>query len=135
MLTPLSSVVVQLADAIGAAESLRDVYEAALAGLRDVTGIERASILLFDSDGVMRFKASAGLSDDMAWDAFAIVIALLPAMQVLTAALVAVKNRGVRSPRMISVGTPIVGSTARTSAWLFMLVSAAAAAGLALERR
>jgi PAS domain S-box-containing protein len=62
MMTPLSAVVVRLADAIGAARSLGDVYEAALEGLRAVSGIERASILLFDADGVMRFKAWSGLS-------------------------------------------------------------------------
>ena len=50
---------------------------------------------------------SVGLSYDMAWDAFVIVTALLPAMHVLTAALVALKNRGVRSPRTTSVGTLI----------------------------
>ena len=48
-----------------------------------------------------------GLSNDMAWEAFVIVTAVLPAMHLLTAALVAVKNRGVRSPRMTSVGTLI----------------------------
>ena len=63
MITPLSSVVVRLADAIGAAQSLSDIYEAALDGLRAVAGIDRASILLFDADGVMRFKAWSGLSD------------------------------------------------------------------------
>ena len=64
MHTPLSTVVVRLADAIGAARSLDDVYEAALDGLRAVTGIDRASILLFDDDGVMRFKAWSGLSEE-----------------------------------------------------------------------
>ena len=63
MHTPLSAVVVRLADAIGAAQSLSDIYDAALEGLRAVTGIQRASILLFDADGVMRFKAWSGLSD------------------------------------------------------------------------
>jgi PAS domain S-box-containing protein len=63
MMTPLSAVVARLADSIGAARSLGDVYAAALEGLRAVSGIERASILLFDPDGVMRFKAWSGLSN------------------------------------------------------------------------
>jgi PAS domain S-box-containing protein len=63
VITPLSEVVIRLADAVGAAQSLHDVYEAALEGVRAVTGIERASILLFDDDGVMRFKAWSGLSE------------------------------------------------------------------------
>ncbi len=54
---------VRLADAIGSAQSLPDIYDAALAGIQHATGIDRASILLFDADGVMRFKAWAGLSD------------------------------------------------------------------------
>ena len=41
---------------------------------------------------------SAGLSYDMACEALEIVIGLLPAMQRLTSAVIAVKNRGVRSP-------------------------------------
>ena len=63
VITPLSAVVIRLADAIGAAQSLADIHDAALDGLRAVTGIERASILLFDADGVMRFKAWSGLSE------------------------------------------------------------------------
>ena len=43
----------------------------------------------------------------MAWEAFEIVTALMPAMHLLKAALVVVKNSGVRSPRMTSVGTLI----------------------------
>jgi signal transduction histidine kinase len=53
----------QLTAALSRASVLDEVYEAALAGLRHALGIERASILLFDSDGVMRFKAWRGLSD------------------------------------------------------------------------
>jgi signal transduction histidine kinase len=59
----LSAALLQLADAVGTASTLHDIYAAALAGLRDVTGIDRASILLFDADGVMRFKAWSGISD------------------------------------------------------------------------
>ena len=53
----------QLTAALSRASVLDEVYEAALAGLRHALGIERASILLFDPDGVMRFKAWRGLSD------------------------------------------------------------------------
>ena len=54
---------VRLADAIGSAQSLPDICQAALTGIQQAAGIDRASILLFDADGVMRFKAWAGLSD------------------------------------------------------------------------
>jgi PAS domain S-box-containing protein len=57
-------VLVGLAEAIDDACSLDDIYQAALNGVTAVTHIPRAAILLFDPDGVMRFKASAGLSDD-----------------------------------------------------------------------
>jgi PAS domain S-box-containing protein len=39
------------------------MYEATLTSLLDATGADRAAILFFDDDGVMRFKASRGLSD------------------------------------------------------------------------
>ncbi len=60
---PLSAIMVRLADAIGSAQSLPDIYQAALTGIKEAAGIDRASILLFDPDGVMRFKAWAGLSE------------------------------------------------------------------------
>jgi signal transduction histidine kinase len=53
----------QLTAALSRASALEEIYEAALAGLHRALGIERASILLFDPDGVMRFKAWRGLSD------------------------------------------------------------------------
>jgi signal transduction histidine kinase len=53
----------QLTAALSRASALEEIYEAALAGLHHALGIERASILLFDPDGVMRFKAWRGLSD------------------------------------------------------------------------
>lgn len=52
----------QLTAALSRASALDEIYQAALAGLRHALGIERASILLFDPDGVMRFKAWRGLS-------------------------------------------------------------------------
>lgn len=45
------------------ADSLEHVYNAAIASLLSATAADRASILLFDEDGVMRFKASKGLSE------------------------------------------------------------------------
>src|SRR5690242_9051067 len=53
----------QLTAALSQASALEDIFEAALAGLGHALGIERASILLFDPDGVMRFKAWRGLSE------------------------------------------------------------------------
>jgi len=53
----------QLTAALSQASALDEIYEAALTGLHHALGIERASILLFDPDGVMRFKAWRGLSD------------------------------------------------------------------------
>jgi signal transduction histidine kinase len=54
----------QLTAALSQASALDEIYAAALAGLHHALGIERASILLFDPDGVMRFKAWRGLSDN-----------------------------------------------------------------------
>src|SRR3954471_12983353 len=52
-----------LTRAISRTKNVEDLYGAALDALRDGLGVERASILLFDPDQVMRFKASRGLSD------------------------------------------------------------------------
>ena len=52
-----------LTKAISRTTKVADMYEAALDALRDGLGVERASILLFDADQVMRFKAWRGLSD------------------------------------------------------------------------
>jgi PAS domain S-box-containing protein len=56
-------VVYQVAEAVNRASSLREIYEAALQALMDGLSADRAAILLFDADGVMRFKAWRGLSD------------------------------------------------------------------------
>lgn len=53
----------QLTAALSQASGLDELYTAALTGLHQALGIERASILLFDPDRVMRFKAWRGLSD------------------------------------------------------------------------
>jgi PAS domain S-box-containing protein len=54
----------QLLAALSRASTLHQVYDAALTCLLDATGADRAAILLFDDDGVIRFKASRGLSDE-----------------------------------------------------------------------
>jgi signal transduction histidine kinase len=53
----------RLAEAVGSAAAVTDVYEAALDCVRDALGTGRAAVLLFDGDGVMRFKAWRGVSD------------------------------------------------------------------------
>ncbi len=45
------------------AETIDDIYGAALEAVGETLGVGRASILLFDPDGVLRFKAWRGLSD------------------------------------------------------------------------
>lgn len=45
------------------AESLPEIYDAALDSIMNALGCDRASILLFDGEGVMRFVAWRGLSD------------------------------------------------------------------------
>jgi PAS domain S-box-containing protein len=52
----------QLLAALSQASALEDVYQAAISSLLDATSADRAAILLFDDDGVIRFKASRGLS-------------------------------------------------------------------------
>jgi PAS domain S-box-containing protein len=53
-----------LTTAIGRAATIREIYEASLDAIQQGLGVRRASILLFDSDGVMRFAAWRGLTDD-----------------------------------------------------------------------
>lgn len=58
------SALYDLTDKLYRARSLEDVYEAALDAIVETLGCERASILVFDEAGVMRFVASRGLSAD-----------------------------------------------------------------------
>lgn len=54
----------QMADILSRTIEIEGIYNAALEAIRDVLCAEKASILLFDPDGVMRFKAWHGLSDN-----------------------------------------------------------------------
>jgi len=54
----------RLTQAIGTSQNLPDIYEAALDGIRAALHVSRASILLFDPDGVLRFKAWRGISSE-----------------------------------------------------------------------
>jgi PAS domain S-box-containing protein len=53
----------QLTRAISRSRTVEEIYESALDALGDGLAVSRASILLFDPDGVMRFKAHRRLSD------------------------------------------------------------------------
>ncbi len=53
----------RLTRAISAAQAVDEIYDAALGALTEGLAVSRAAILLFDPDGVMRFKASRGLSE------------------------------------------------------------------------
>jgi PAS domain S-box-containing protein len=60
--SPLA-VCLKLTQATSRTERLDEIYAAALDALADGLNIQRAAIMLFDPDGVMRFKAWRGLSD------------------------------------------------------------------------
>jgi PAS domain S-box-containing protein len=55
--------VYRFADAVAGAQALDDVLDAALDALLEATGADRASVLLPDDGGVLRFRAWRGLSD------------------------------------------------------------------------
>jgi PAS domain S-box-containing protein len=57
------SVCLSLMQAISRATTIDGIHAAALDALAAGLGVSRASILLFDADGVMRFKAVRGLSE------------------------------------------------------------------------
>jgi PAS domain S-box-containing protein len=64
--SPLHSIAVceRLARAISGTRTVDEIYAIALDALMEGVGASRASILLFDADGVMRFTAWRGLSDE-----------------------------------------------------------------------
>ena len=53
-----------LAQAVNHAQEPAEIYRAALQGLTRAVGADRASVLIFDADDVIRFKAWSGLSDE-----------------------------------------------------------------------
>ena len=57
------SVLYRLTDRLYRAQSLRETYYAALDAIAEALDCRRASILLFDDEGVMRFAGWRGLSD------------------------------------------------------------------------
>jgi PAS domain S-box-containing protein len=57
------TVCLNLTHAISRTDRLEEIYEAALDALESGLGVEKAAILLFDPDGVMRFKAWRQLSE------------------------------------------------------------------------
>lgn len=54
----------EMTEAVSGAEDVEGIYEVALDGLTRTLRAGRASILLFDQAGVMRFRAWRGLSDE-----------------------------------------------------------------------
>ncbi len=54
----------ELVAALTKAGALAEIYDVALTSLLETTAADRAAILLFDDDGVIRFKASQGLSQE-----------------------------------------------------------------------
>ncbi len=58
-----TGVIHSLARAITRTRTVDEIYATALDALAEGLGVQRSSILLFDADGVMRFKASRGISD------------------------------------------------------------------------
>ena len=58
------NILYELLAALSRATGLEEVYDAALTSLLAATSADRAAILLFDDDGVIRFKAWRGLSPE-----------------------------------------------------------------------
>ena len=54
----------ELASALASAESLEQLCNRALQAVRSPLRADRTSVLLFDQDGVLRFRAWDGLSDE-----------------------------------------------------------------------
>jgi PAS domain S-box-containing protein len=53
----------RFAQAVVLSESVEEVYDAALSAIENALGARRAAVLTFDAQGVMRFRASHGLSE------------------------------------------------------------------------
>ncbi|MBD3560013.1 PAS domain S-box protein, partial [Planktothrix sp. FACHB-1355] len=54
----------QITEAVSRAAGLEELYQVALKGLQRALKADRTSVLLFDADGVMRFKAWCKLSEE-----------------------------------------------------------------------
>jgi GAF domain-containing protein len=53
-----------LSEQLHRANSINDIYDAAMSAIESALVCDRSAILLFDENGVMQFVASSGLSDD-----------------------------------------------------------------------
>lgn len=62
--TTTTEILYNITNAVVRAESIEEVYQVALDGILKILNINRAAILLIDPDGVARFKAWAGLSEN-----------------------------------------------------------------------
>ena len=54
----------ELASALSRAREPRGIYSAAVHGLAQVLAADRAAVLIFDPDDVLRFKEWVGVSDE-----------------------------------------------------------------------
>lgn len=53
----------RLSEAVSQAKNPEDIYELAISSLKQTIKVDRASVLLFNENGIMQFVASSGLSD------------------------------------------------------------------------
>jgi PAS domain S-box-containing protein len=112
-----------MGEAAGAG-SLQSVYQAALSCVQDACGVERASILVFDAEGVMRFVAWSSLSaryratvdghspwSPGATDATPIVVKDVLEDPSLKGYLIAFKQEGIRSLAFVPLrfGSKLLG--------------------------
>ncbi len=58
------SAIYRITNSINRADTLEEIYQKAIDGITEVFGISRASILLFNEDKFMEFKAWKGISDE-----------------------------------------------------------------------
>jgi len=63
VINPHIAVCLGLTNAISRIRTVEEIYSAALEALTEGVGVSRSAVLLFDPDGVMRFKAHRGLSE------------------------------------------------------------------------
>jgi PAS domain S-box-containing protein len=59
-----TAALVELTSGLAKAETVQQLCERALGVVENALGVERAAVLLFDDDGVMRFRTWSGLSDE-----------------------------------------------------------------------